>query len=86
MESSKITVAETGNKRAAITDEDVAQAINDLSQWLKTNVPEYAAANLKEGTDASGLSTHKHLQILLSKHNGGIHFEDTYQGLSLQQI
>ena len=83
--SSKITVAETGNKCAAISDEDVAQAVNDLSQWLKTNVPEYAAASLKEGTDSSAIAN-KHLQILLSKHNGGVHFEDTYQGLSLQQI
>jgi sensor c-di-GMP phosphodiesterase-like protein len=61
MEASKIQVAETGNKRTAVTDDDVSQAINDLGTWLKTNVPEYAAANLKEGTDASGLTTHKHL-------------------------
>ena len=38
---SKIVVAESGNKRKAITAEDVQQCIKDLSGWFQTNAAEY---------------------------------------------
>ena len=39
--SSKISVAETGNKRETITNEDVNQALIDLAQWFTTNAADY---------------------------------------------
>ena len=79
----KVLVAEMGNKRQGISDEDVLQAINDLSTWLSSK----GYGNLKEG-EKTGESTklHKHLHLLLSKHNGGMQFEETYVGLSLEDI
>ena len=39
MESSKIVVAETGNKRTDLSNEDVNQAITDIAQWFNTKQP-----------------------------------------------
>ena len=35
VEAKKIEVAETGNKRKEVSDDDVKQAINDLGSFLK---------------------------------------------------
>ena len=35
--SKKIEVAEMGNKRKAITEEDIAQCIKDLAGWFQSN-------------------------------------------------
>lgn len=51
MESSKITVAETGNKRSTLTNEDVSQAIVDIAQWFKTKAPKSFLANSKGGAE-----------------------------------
>jgi hypothetical protein len=36
---SKIQVAETGNKRSALTEADIVQAILDVDEWFKKNAP-----------------------------------------------
>lgn len=89
MEASKITVAETGNKRNALSNEDVSQAIVDIAQWFKTKAPKYFEAKMKAGAESSALAAFtapEHLKILLSKFNGGMHFQDTFVGLSIDEI
>lgn len=88
MEASKIQVAETGNKRhGVLSKEDVQQACNDIAEWFKTNAKSYFDANFtKGGVEASAEVADEHLKILLSKFNGGMHFLDTFRGLSLAEI
>ena len=49
MESSKIQVAESGNKRTTISEEDIRQALNDIKNYFKENHSEYYEKTLKEG-------------------------------------
>ena len=88
MESSKIVVAETGNKRTDLSNEDVNQAITDIAQWFNTKQPKYFEANMKQGgankADLAGLP--EHLQLLLLKFNGGLHFLETFKGISISEI
>ena len=75
---SKIQVAETGNKRSSVSQADINQAILDIEQWFKTNVPDYYNENLKKGGAQADkiqqLGAPEHLNILLSKHDGGMQF------------
>ena len=48
----KFTVDEGGNKRQQITAEDIKQALNDTTQWFKTNAPTYYTMSL-EGSKGS---------------------------------
>lgn len=48
----KFTVDEGGNKRQQITAEDIKQALNDVTQWFKTNAPTYYTMSL-EGSRGS---------------------------------
>ncbi len=81
-------MAETGNKRhGALRREDVKQACNDIAEWFKTNAKPFFDANFtKGGVETEAEVADEHLQILLSKFNGGMHFLDTFRGLSLAEI
>ena len=96
--ASKIQVAETGNKRQAITDEDVLQTIKDMAAWFQTNATAHYEAKMapvkdqasQEQTDALlaafSAGNAKHLGMSLQKFNGGIQYEDTFIGLSVDEI
>ena len=43
-------MAESGNKRTEISEDDVRQAIGDIKNWFEQNHSEYFEANLKKGT------------------------------------
>ena len=43
---SQIIVAETGNKRTNITDEDVTQCMKDLGTWFETNASAHYTAKM----------------------------------------
>ena len=96
--ASKIQVAETGNKRQAISDEDVLQTIKDVAVWLQTNAAAHYESQMapkanqvsEDQTNAllSGFqaSQAKHLGMSLQKFNGGMQYEDTFIGLSVDEI
>ena len=80
---SKIVVAEDGNKRTAISAEDVQQTLNDLAEWFKSNAANYFDKSLKDRQGAEkgeldavlagfGVSSTSHLALSLSKFNGGL--------------
>ena len=48
----KFTVDEGGNRRQQITADDIKQALNDTTQWFKTNAPTYYTMSL-EGSKVS---------------------------------
>jgi hypothetical protein len=48
----KFVVDEGGNRRQEITGEDIKQALNDITQWFKTNAPTYYTMSL-EGSKGS---------------------------------
>ena len=94
----QIVVAEMGNKRRNISDEDIAQCVKDLATWMETNaadfyqskmVPVANAASEDQVTavlgnfNAAGCS---HLKISLQKFNGGLHYQDNFIGLNLDEI
>lgn len=63
------------------------QACNDIAEWFKTNAKPYFDANLtKGGVDSGADVADEHLKILLSEFDGGMHFLDTFRGLSLAEI
>ena len=37
----KIAVAESGNRRQGISDEDIEQCIKDIAEWLQTNASKH---------------------------------------------
>ena len=88
--SSKISVAETGNKRAVLSNEDINQALNDISQWFKSNDKEYFDNYLSKGgasaDEIKATNAPEHVQLLLLKFNGGMQFMDTFRGLSVSEI
>merc|ERR1711957_753146 len=90
MEASKITVAELGNKRMEITIEDVNQAVTDLGQWFENKNKSYFEANMKNGgasdADIKAVGAPEQLAAVLKKFNGGMHFMDTFKGLSVAEI
>lgn len=45
--SKKFVVDEGGNKRSVITADDTRQALNDITQWFKSNASSYYSANLE---------------------------------------
>ena len=51
--SKPITVAEDGNKRKIISNEDVVQATNDLAEWFKANCNNMYESQLKNCGPAS---------------------------------
>ena len=93
---SKIVVAESGNKRKAITNEDVMQCIKDLSGWFETNAADYFNSKLKVCQGAASAEVAKvlgefgagnsMLGVALQKYNGSLQYQDTYIGLSLSEI
>ena len=93
---SKIVVAESGNKRKAITAEDVQQCIKDLSGWFQTNAAEYYNSQLKNCQGAPEADVAKALGefgagssmlgVALQKYNGCLQYQDTYVGLTLSEI
>lgn len=43
----KFVVDEGGNKRQAINSDDIKQALNDLTQWFKSNAAVYYTLSLE---------------------------------------
>ena len=96
--ASRIVVAETGNKRQNITDEDVNQCIKDLAAWFKENASAYyesalaptankaAADKVNAALAAFGASSSCHLGLSLQKFDGGFQYQDTFIGLSVDRI
>ena len=93
---SRIVVAETGNKRTGITEEDVTQCIKDLASWLQTNAAAHynSAMAPRENGDANMISSvltefsaaQTHLALSLHKFDGGMQYLDTYIGISIEEI
>lgn len=95
--ASRIVVAETGNKRTNISEQDVEQCVKDLAAWMETNAPSFYAAKLAPSQGAvdaaevagvlaefsAGVSM---LGVSLTKFNGGMQYLDTFVGLSVQEI
>ena len=46
----KIVVDEGGNKRQEISQEDIKQALNDITEWFKSNGASHYKAHLEENT------------------------------------
>lgn len=44
----KFVVDEGGNKRLQITLDDIKQALNDITEWFKSNASSYYSAKLEE--------------------------------------
>lgn len=81
----KFVVDEGGNKRQGISQEDLSQTLNDLTQWFKSNAAVYFTQNIegKQGlneSDADSLlrqfsaQDSQALKFLLTKFDGGFHF------------
>lgn len=82
-------MAEPGNRRTELTLADVNQAISDLGSWFESKANAYFSANMKNGGASDAQmppNCPEHLQALLKKYNGGMHFMDTYKGLSADEI
>ena len=90
-------MAETGNKRTNITDEDVTQCIKDLSTWFQTNALAHYEAKMAQTANVATAdevnaclnefgASQSHLVVSLQKFNGGMHYTDTYIGLGLNEI
>ena len=98
MESGKkFVVDEGGNKRQAISAEDIKQTLNDLVQWFKDNAPAYYHSHLEGSTGLSegdahtilkqfGAETSTALSLYLQKCNGGLHFLETFRGIKADEI
>ena len=94
---SRIVVAETGNKRTNMTEQDTIQCIKDLAGWLETNAAaHYTAQMVPKANSATadqvgamltefGAQT-SHLAFSLQKYNGGLQYLDTFVGLTLDEI
>ncbi len=77
----KFVVDEGGNKRQAISADDIKQTLNDLKSWYKTNAPTYYTQKLECAKGASELEVNQilsslgikdeSLKILLTIANGG---------------
>lgn len=53
MEGKKLVVDEGGNKRSAISEEDLKQALNDITEWFKANANAYYKTNMEENKGAN---------------------------------
>ena len=69
---SKIQVAETGNKRSAVSEADIEQAILDINEWFKSNFPSLKSSPGVPSNQIEELKAPDHLKVLLTKHNGGV--------------
>lgn len=70
-----------GNPRLAVSNEDVVQAVKNITSWLRTNIPGYEvpAPEPHDFQDA-------HLSTLYSLHGGGFQLHDTFITLSAAGI
>ena len=96
--ASRIVVAETGNRRTNISDEDLTQCIKDLASWFQTNAASHyeqtiapranAAAADQVGSVLAEFASAGtgHLALSLQKFNGGMQYLDTYVGISVDEI
>ena len=96
--ASRIVVAETGNRRRNISDQDVLQCIRDIAAWLQTNAEAHYTEKMADkenlsnadqvnavlATFAAGVDPH--LSLALQRFDGGMQYLDTYVGLSLEEI
>jgi hypothetical protein len=78
----KIAVAHSNSRGDKITREEVVQALRDIVNWVRENVPGY--------TSNSGISElpdgfHPILGLILNFQNGGIQLHETFITLSLGQ-
>ena len=93
---SRIVVAETGNRRTGITEQDVTQCIKDLASWLQTNAAAHYNGVMapRENGDANTINdvlsefsaAQTHLALSLQKFNGGMQYLDTYVGIPVEEI
>ena len=94
----QIVVAEMGNKRKNISDEDLAQCIKDIASWLQEKASAHYESRM--APTANGASAEKvnavlatfsaqscqHLALSLQKFNGGLQYQDNFIGLSVDEI
>ena len=94
--SSKIVVSEKGNRRTQTSADDVRQALNDITQYFRTNAQSYFDSFLKDNKGNSETSVQEtlakfkaeksHIAISLEKYDGGLHYLDSYVGLKLSEL
>ena len=95
--ASRIVVAETGNKRTNITEQDTQSTIRDLASWFETNAAAHYTAQMvpkANGATADQVGAvltevgaqASHLAISLQKYNGGLQYLDTFVGLSVDEL
>ena len=95
--ASRIVVAEMGNKRTNITEQDTVQCIKDLAGWLETNAASHYTAQMvpkangAAAEQVTGVLTEfgaqaSHLAFSLQKYNGGLQYLDTFVGLTIDEI
>lgn len=83
MESNKKFVVDSGSARGSnVSSEELLQALRDMDNWLRSNVPSYNPNNGRE--PAAGLPLY--LSLLISNHDGGIQLHETFKTLSSEAI
>lgn len=89
-QASKIEVAESGNKRTNISDDDVRQALTDIGGWMQNKAAKHFETHMKAQASSDDLAAIEwapaHLKILLGKFNGGCPFQDLIRGMSCGEI
>ena len=94
--TSKIVVAERGNKRADISLEDIYQALNDITEHFKNNAGPYYDEHLKEnkGNKAEAVkealdkfgASKSFIAASLERYDGGLHYLDTFVGVPIKDL
>ena len=94
--AAKIVVAESGNKRKTIGDEDVEQCVKDMTGWFQSKAADYYKNNLENTKGATSdeiknvllefNATGIQLGIALLKYNGKLQYQDTFIGLTVAEI
>ena len=91
----QIVVAETGNKRSHISDEDLAQCVKDIASWLQEKASAHYQAKMASAANAASADQVNavlgafsaescgHLSLSLQKFNGGLHYQDNFIGLNI---
>ena len=98
--TSKVQVAESGNKRKEVSEEDLNQAVNDIKGWFQQNHADFFDKVFKEAPSIAGSkedaqkflaqneghSKSLALLVVLSKCPVKFQFLDTFRLLPLSDI
>lgn len=83
MESNKKFVVDTGSARGSnVSSEELLQALRDMDNWLRSNVPGYSPNN--GGNSPPDFPAH--LSLLISIHDGGLQLHETFKTLSAAAV